>query len=89
MSITTERKAEVIKANATAANDTGSPEIQVAILTERITALAAHMENNKKDFSSRRGMLTMVARRRKLLDYVKKVDEKRYKAIIEKLGLRK
>ena len=89
MSITTEKKAEVIKANANNANDTGSPEVQVAILTERITSLAAHMENNKKDFSSRRGMLTMVARRRKLLDYVKKADEKRYKNIIEKLGLRK
>lgn len=89
MSITTEKKAEVIKANANNANDTGSPEVQVAILTERITALATHMETNKKDFSSRRGMLTMVARRRKLLDYVKKVDEKRYKNIIEKLGLRK
>lgn len=89
MSITTEKKAEVIKANATAANDTGSPEVQVAILTERITALAAHMENNKKDFSSRRGMLTMVARRRKLLDYLKRVEEKRYRALIEKLGLRK
>ena len=89
MSITTEKKAEVIKANATTANDTGSPEVQVAILTERITALAAHMENNKKDFSSRRGMLTMVARRRKLLDYLKRVEEKRYRALIEKLGLRK
>ncbi len=89
MSITTEKKAEVIKANATASNDTGSPEVQVAILTERINSLAAHMEKNKKDFSSRRGMLTMVARRRKLLDYLKKVDEKRYKGLIEKLGLRK
>lgn len=89
MSITAEKKAEVIKANATAANDTGSPEVQVAILTERINALAAHMEKNKKDFSSRRGMLTMVARRRKLLDYLKRVEEKRYKSLIEKLGLRK
>ncbi len=89
MSITTEKKAEVIKANATTANDTGSPEVQVAILTERIAALAKHMETNKKDFSSRRGMLTWVARRRKLLDYLKKVDERRYKALIEKLGLRK
>jgi len=89
MSITTERKAEVIKDNATAANDTGSPEVQVAILTERINNLSGHMEHNKKDFSSRRGMLTMVARRRKLLDYLKKKDEKRYQALIAKLGLRK
>ena len=89
MSITTEKKAEVIKANATAANDTGSPEVQVAILTERIAALAAHMETNKKDFSSRRGMLTWVARRRKLLDYLIKTDNARYLAIIAKLGIRK
>ena len=89
MSIQPERKAQVIKDNQTASNDTGSPEVQVAILTERITQLAAHMEQHKKDMSSRRGLLAHVARRRKLLDYLKRKDEKRYKSLIEKLGLRK
>ena len=68
MSITTERKAEVIEDNATAKGDTGSPEVQVAILTERINNLSEHMQGNKKDFGSRRGLLAMVAKRRKLLD---------------------
>lgn len=89
MSITTERKAEVIKSNQNSANDTGSPEVQIAILTERITNLAAHMQNNKKDVSSRRGLLIMVANRRKLLDYLKRVDVKRYQTLIAKLGIRK
>jgi small subunit ribosomal protein S15 len=89
MSITTERKAQVIKSTQTASNDTGSPEVQVGILTERINQLSKHMEQHKKDVSSRRGLLTLVARRRKLLDYLKRKDEKRYKALIEKLGLRK
>ena len=89
MSIQAERKAQLIKDNQTASNDTGSPEVQVAILTERITQLSTHMEQHKKDMSSRRGLLTHVARRRKLLDYLKKKDEKRYKSLIEKLDLRK
>jgi small subunit ribosomal protein S15 len=89
MSILKERKAQVIKENQTAGNDTGSPEVQVAILTERITMLSAHLDVHKKDVSSRRGLLTHVARRRKLLDYLKRKDERRYKTLIEKLGIRK
>ncbi|MDY0028625.1 MAG: 30S ribosomal protein S15 [Pseudobdellovibrionaceae bacterium] len=89
MSITAERKTEVIKDNRTADNDTGSPEVQVAILTERINNLSKHMETNKKDFSSRRGLLAMVARRRKLLDYLIKTNNASYQALIAKLGIRK
>ena len=89
MSIKPERKAQVIKENQTAAHDTGSPEVQVAILTERVNQLSSHLEVHKKDVSSRRGILAHVARRRKLLDYLKRKDEKRYKSLIEKLGLRK
>ena len=89
MSITTERKAAVISDNKTAANDTGSPEVQIAILTERINNLSKHMETNKKDFSSRRGLMTMVARRRKLLDYLKSRNTDTYQTLIERLGLRK
>lgn len=89
MSISTERKAQVIKENQAAANDTGSPEVQVAILTERIQALSSHLEQHKKDKSSRRGLLTLVARRRKLLDFLKSRNEGRYVALINKLGLRK
>lgn len=89
MSIQPERKAEVIKDNQNAGNDTGSPEVQVAILTERINNLSGHLETHKKDVSSRRGLLTMVARRRKLLDYLKNNQEKRYIALIQKLGIRK
>lgn len=89
MSIKPERKAQVIKENQTAAHDTGSPEVQVAILTERVNQLSAHLEVHKKDVSSRRGLLAHVAKRRKLLDYLKRKDEKRYKSLIEKLGLRK
>ena len=89
MSITTERKAEVIKDNATAANDTGSPEVQVAILTERISNLTSHMGAHVKDFHSRRGLLMLVSNRRKLLDYLKKVDIKRYETLIKKLGIRR
>lgn len=89
MSITAERKAEVIQDNRKADNDTGSPEVQVAILTERINNLSKHMETNKKDFSSRRGLLAMVARRRKLLDYLIKTNNDSYKALIAKLGIRK
>lgn len=89
MSLTTERKAEVIKANATTANDTGSPEVQVAILSERINTLTDHFKTHTKDNHSRRGLLKMVSTRRSLLDYLKKVDEARYKALIEKLGIRR
>lgn len=89
MSIKAEKKQEVIKDNATGKNDTGSPEVQIAILTERISNLSDHMQNHKKDVHSRRGLLAMVARRRKLLDYVKGVDEARYQAIIKKQNIRR
>ncbi|MGF7159042.1 small subunit ribosomal protein S15 [Rhodoligotrophos appendicifer] len=89
MSITTERKLEVIKDNALSANDTGSADVQIAVLTERIKNLTEHFQTHKKDNHSRRGLLKMVSRRRKLLDYVKGKDEGRYKAIIEKLGIRR
>lgn len=89
MSIAPDRKAVVIKENATKQGDTGSPEVQIAILTERINNLSEHMQANKKDFGSRRGLLKMVALRRKLLDYVKRKDEGRYTAIIEKNGIRR
>ncbi len=89
MSLTTERKAEVIKANATKAGDTGSPEVQVAILSERINTLTDHFKAHTKDNHSRRGLLKMVQTRRSLLDYLRKVDEARYKALIEKLGIRR
>ncbi len=89
MSITTERKAQVIEENATAKGDTGSPEVQISILTERINNLSEHMQTNKKDFGSRRGLLAMVAKRRKLLDYLKAKDEGRYQAIIKKQGIRR
>jgi len=89
MSITTERKAKVIEENATAKGDTGSPEVQVAILTERINNLSEHMQGNKKDFGSRRGLLAMVAKRRKLLDYLKGKNEGRYQDLIKKLGIRR
>ncbi len=89
MSITAERKQEVIKEYATHEGDTGSPEVQVAILTERINNLTDHFKDNHKDHHSRRGLLTMVATRRKLLDYVKRKDESRYKALIQELGIRR
>jgi small subunit ribosomal protein S15 len=89
MSITTARKAEVIKTYATKSGDTGSPEIQVAILTERITNLTEHFKTHAKDNHSRRGLLKMVSQRRTLLDYLKRIDESRYKAIIERLGIRR
>jgi small subunit ribosomal protein S15 len=89
MSTTDSRKADIIKSNQTAANDTGSPEVQVAILTDRINTLSSHLETHKKDVSSRRGLLLMVARRRKLLDYLKRKDEQRYVTLIKKLGIRK
>jgi small subunit ribosomal protein S15 len=89
MSITAERKTEVIKDNARAEKDTGSPEVQVAILTERITNLTGHFKMHVKDNHSRRGLLKMVSQRRTLLDYVKRKDEARYKALIAKLGIRR
>ena len=89
MSITPERKAELITDNATKPGDTGSPEVQVAILTERIKNLTEHFKGNNKDNHSRRGLLAMVAKRRSLLAYLKKKDEGRYTALIAKLGLRR
>ena len=89
MTITAERKAEVIKDNARSEGDTGSPEIQVAILTERITNLTEHFKTHAKDNHSRRGLLMMVNNRRTLLAYLKKDDSERYAALIAKLGLRK
>ena len=89
MSITTGRKAEVIKTHATTKGDTGSPEVQVAILTERITNLTEHFKTHVKDNHSRRGLLKLVSTRRTLLDYLKRIDETRYKAIIDKLGIRR
>ena len=89
MSITAERKTAVIQENATAKGDTGSPEVQVALLSERITSLAPHFEANKKDHHSRRGLLKMVNQRRKLLDYLKGKDSDRYQALIGALGLRR
>jgi small subunit ribosomal protein S15 len=89
MSITAERKTALIKEYATGANDTGSPEIQVAILSERIKNLTEHLGTHKKDLHSRRGLLMMVGQRRALLDYMKKKDTKRYEGIIARLGLRR
>ena len=89
MSITAERKNEVVAEHARGKGDTGSPEVQVAILTDRINTLTAHFKAHHKDNHSRRGLLMMVNKRRSLLDYLKKKDEARYQAIIAKLGLRK
>jgi len=89
MSITAEDKAKVMKDFATKEGDTGSPEVQVAILTSRITTLTEHFKNHKKDNHSRRGLLKMVALRRKLLDYVKAKDESRYQDLIKRLGIRR
>ncbi len=89
MSVTAEKKAEVIKDNAQAKGDTGSPEVQVAILTERIRNLTGHFKDHHKDNHSRRGLLMMVNKRRNLLAYLKKKDVERYNALIAKLGLRK
>ncbi len=89
MSITAEKKQEVIKEYATKKDDTGSPEVQVAILTNRINELSEHMQTHKKDFHSRRGLLAMVAKRRKLLDYVKSKDDARYQKLIKGLNIRR
>jgi small subunit ribosomal protein S15 len=89
MSITVEEKARILKEFATKDGDTGSPEVQVAILTSRITTLTEHFKTHKKDNHGRRGLLKMVAQRRKLLDYVKGKDEERYKSLIQRLGIRR
>ena len=89
MSITAQRKAEVINDNARTEGDTGSAEVQVAILTERIANLTEHFKTHKKDNHSRRGLLKMVSQRRKLLDYVKARDEARYQSLIGRLGIRR
>lgn len=89
MSISAERKAALISEHARKPGDTGSPEVQIAILTERIVNLTEHFKTNKKDNHSRRGLLAMVTQRRRLLDYLKKKDEARYQDIIKKLGLRR
>jgi small subunit ribosomal protein S15 len=89
MSITAERKQELIKEYAVKEGDTGSPEVQVAVLTERIRNLTEHMKEHKKDFHSRRGLLMMVGQRRRLLGYVQSKEEARYKSLIGRLGLRR
>src|SRR5512139_1460853 len=89
MSITAERKSALIKEYATSKDDTGSPEVQVAILSERIANLTEHFKTHNKDNHSRRGLLKLVSQRRRLLDYVKKKDVERYRNVIQRLGLRK
>lgn len=89
MSITAARKQELIKSFAKKTQDTGSPEVQVAILSERITNLTEHFKENAKDNHSRRGLIRLVSQRRRLLDYLKRTDEARYEALITKLGLRR
>jgi small subunit ribosomal protein S15 len=89
MSITAERKQALIKDYATKEGDTGSPEVQVAILSERIRNLTGHLGDHNKDFHSRRGLLVMVGQRRSLLDYLKRKDQKRYEQLIARLGLRR
>lgn len=89
MSITAERKTQVVSDYALHEGDTGSPEVQVAILSERIGNLTEHLKTHKKDFHSRRGLLIMVGQRRRLLDYLKRKDVKRYEGLIQRLGLRR
>ncbi|MBU0800843.1 MAG: 30S ribosomal protein S15 [Alphaproteobacteria bacterium] len=89
MSVTTARKQELVKEYQTKEGDTGSPEVQIAILTERINDLSQHMQTHSKDLGSRRGLLSMVANRRSLLDYLKKIDHNRYASLIERLGIRR
>lgn len=89
MALTTEKVAELVKTYGRDEKDTGSTEVQVAILTEQINALTAHLKVHKKDYHSRRGLLKLVGKRRNLLDYLAKKDKERYVALIEKLGLRK
>ena len=89
MSITQARKGELIQSYATGKGDTGSPEVQVAILSERINNLTEHLKGHEHDHHSRRGLIMMVGKRRRLLDYLKAKDESRYSALIERLGLRR
>ena len=89
MSITAERKSEVIKAHGKKAGDTGSPEVQVGILSERINNLTEHFKKHVKDNHSRRGLLKLVSQRRQLLDYLKRADDGRYRALIQRLGIRR
>jgi small subunit ribosomal protein S15 len=89
MSMAIAQKAEIVKSNARGVGDTGSPEVQVALLTARINELTPHFKTHLKDHHGRRGLLRMVSRRRKLLDYLKNQDAERYSALIQKLGLRK
>lgn len=89
MSITQDRKAVLIQEYGAKDGDTGSPEVQVAILTERITNLTEHMKAHKQDFHSRRGLLMLVGKRRRLLDYVKNKDVSRYQSLIQRLGIRR
>ena len=89
MSITPERKKELIKEYGTVGGDTGSPEVQVAVLSSRIATLTEHFKTHNKDTHSRRGLLRLVSRRRRLLDYLKSRDEERYRSLIERLGLRR
>jgi small subunit ribosomal protein S15 len=89
MSITLERKTQLIEEYKTNPTDTGSPEVQIAVLSERIRNLTDHMNSHKKDFHSRRGLLMMVSHRRKLLDYVKGKSTERYESLIKRLGLRR
>ena len=89
MTITAERKTALVTEYATKKGDTGSPEVQVAVLTERINNLTDHFKTHKKDVHSRRGLLMMVSKRRSLLDYLKKIDTARYNSLVQRLGLRK
>ncbi|MGE0151913.1 MAG: 30S ribosomal protein S15 [Reyranellaceae bacterium] len=89
MSVTAERKTELVNEYATKQGDTGSPEVQVAILSERIKNLTEHFKGHNKDHHSRRGLLKMVSQRRRLLDYLKRKDEQRYEKLIDRLGLRR
>jgi len=89
MSLTAERRYEIIRDYATGKDDTGSPEVQVALLSERISQLTEHLKTHAKDFHSRRGLLMLVGRRRRLLDYLKKKEQKRYETLIGRLSLRR
>jgi small subunit ribosomal protein S15 len=89
MSLTVEQKAEIVKEFGQGENDTGSPEVQIALLTKNMAELQDHFKSHKKDHHSRRGLLRMVSRRRKLLDYLKRKDEKRYLSVVERLGIRR
>ncbi len=89
MSLTVEQKGEILKEFGRGENDTGSPEVQIALLTKNLAELQGHFKAHKKDHHSRRGLLRMVSQRRKLLDYLKKKDQSRYLAVVEKLGIRR